>query len=33
MGANKSALLPQDQVELICEETGRFRHYFLYYIL
>jgi hypothetical protein len=25
MGSNKSALLPTDQVQLICEETGRFK--------
>jgi hypothetical protein len=24
MGANKSTVLPEDQVRSICEETGRF---------
>jgi len=24
MGANKSTILPEDQVRSICEETGRF---------
>jgi Ca2+-binding EF-hand superfamily protein len=26
MGANNSVLLPPDQVQLICEETGKFIH-------
>jgi len=25
MGTNKSALLPPDQTQAICEETGRFK--------
>lgn len=29
MGTNTSALLPADQVELICDETGRIRMYWI----